>query len=163
MGTIGDISFVIESEKVNDNILVVNGDNLFSFNLNLIKDAHYRKRKTVIALYNVKDFRIAKQMGAVGLDFNDKIIYFREKDPFPRSSLCSIGIYLFPRSVIELFKLYAKEGNSMDRSGDFLEWLYKVDDVYGFSFAKEDLWFDIGSVECYESAQRVWGDFVKKD
>jgi glucose-1-phosphate thymidylyltransferase len=155
LGSIGDLSFALESSNVNEDFIVINSDNLFSFDLKEIFFNFKEKGKSVIGLYNVRDISIAKQMGSVGFDYNNRIIYFKEKDQNPRSSLCSIGIYFFPSEMRQMIKLFLKEGNSPDRSGDFLEWLYKIEDIYAFDFGKEGNWFDIGSLEGYKKAFEV--------
>ena len=154
LGTIGDIQFAIEKLNIKEDILVINSDNLFSFNIGLMKKNFEEKKSPVISLYDVKEVSIAKLMGNVSLNDNNKIVYFKEKDPNTTSTLCSVGIYIFPKEVVGLFGEYLKNGNSADRSGDFVEWLYKKTDVYGFVFDSEkDYWFDIGSKELYDLAK----------
>lgn len=159
LGSIGDVYFALEKEKFDEDFLVINSDNLFSFDLAKIYENFILKKSCVISMFDVGSLEIARRMGNPRVDENNKIIFFKEKDKDAVSTLCSIGIYFFNRSVINLVKKYLDEGNSADRSGDFIEWLYKRMDVYGHIFSSaDDKWFDIGSLESYEEAKRVWGN-----
>lgn len=156
LGTMGDIYFAIKQNLVNDDILIINSDNLFSFNLIKSYNNFKIKNNTLIGLYDVREKDIARKFGNVKLGKRNKIIFFKEKDPNPASTLCSIGIYFFPKEITYLIKSYLEEGNSPDRSGDFIEWLYRKEEVYGYLFDNKERWIDIGSVQEYNKAQRLF-------
>ncbi len=157
LGSLGDVHYALGKKKVHDDFLVIHSDNLFSFDLVAMYQNFKLNRAPIISLYDVGSLEIARRMGNPRIDGGGKIIYFKEKDPFVRSSLCTVGIYFLTQDVIGLLKKYLDEGNSPDRSGDFIAWLYKQRDIYGHVFDGErDRWFDIGSLESYEEAERVW-------
>ena len=154
LGAIGDIEFAINREKINDNILVIAGDNLFEFSLIDIIELSKKKNSTVIALYDVKDKGLAKQYGIVAINENNKIIHFEEKPKKPKSTLASTGIYLFKRNTLKDIREYIKRGYNTDKTGFFLEWFYKREDVCCFVSKKR--WYDIGSFEQLEEAKREY-------
>lgn len=49
------------AETVNDEMLVIAGDNLFSFSLDEFLECYKQKNATVIALYDVGDLELAKR------------------------------------------------------------------------------------------------------
>ncbi|MEK6855034.1 MAG: nucleotidyltransferase family protein [Nanoarchaeota archaeon] len=152
LGAIGDINFAIEERKIDDDAIIVNSDNLFSFNLNEIYE-YFILNSDTIGMFDVGSLDIARKMGNPLLDKENRIVLFKEKDQDTKSSLCSVGIYLFSRSTMKLFYKYLSEGNSPDKSGEFVEWLYKRNPVYGYVFDnKREYWFDIGSKEDYNNA-----------
>src|SRR3989344_4509975 len=55
LGAIGDLDFVIKHEKIDGNLLVIAGDNLFNFSLKHLHDFFRKKSASVIALYDIKD------------------------------------------------------------------------------------------------------------
>ena len=63
LGQIGDILFVIEKEKVDDDLLIVAGDNLFNFSLRPAFDFFQKNNLIVNALYDAKSLKIAKKHG----------------------------------------------------------------------------------------------------
>ncbi|MBD3164868.1 NTP transferase domain-containing protein [Candidatus Woesearchaeota archaeon] len=150
LGSLGDIKYVVENMNVADDIMIIAGDNIFEFSLNPIVELHKEKNKPVVALYDVKDKELAKQYGIVSVNSENKIVDFREKPQEPKSTLSSTGIYIYPReSVLKLIEF--TKNNDADKAGNFLEWLYKNDDVY--CHITEKKWFDIGTKEQLEKAR----------
>jgi len=152
LGAVGDVNFVIETKQPNEDILVVAGDNLFELSLVDLNNFFKEKNKTIIALYDVKDKELAKKYGIVAINENNKVTEFHEKPAEPKSTLASTGIYIFQKKTINLIKNYINEGNSPDKTGEFLEWLFKKEEVYGF--VSKEHWYDIGSFEQLEEARK---------
>lgn len=151
LGAIGDYHFAIKKKKIKDDVLFVSSDNLFNFDLKPMLEHFHAHKCDVIALYDVGTVDEAKKYGIVELDHESKIIGFVEKPPQPKSTLCSIGIYLYTKETVALFEKYLKEGNSPDKPGQFLEWLHKKKKVLGFSFSEpHHKWFDIGTLDTLE-------------
>jgi glucose-1-phosphate thymidylyltransferase len=108
-------------------------------------------------LYDVGTLDEAKKMGIAEIDKEKKVIGFVEKPPVPKTTLCSIGIYLYTKDTVALFEKYLAEGNSPDKPGEFLVWLHKRKRVEAFVFdAPHHKWYDIGTVETLE---KVRGEF----
>jgi len=157
LGAIGDLNFVIKTENIDDDFLQISGDNLFQFGLLPMYEKFRDEKKIMIALYDIKNIEEAKKMGICAVDDNNKVINFEEKPPEPKSTLCSIGVYFYPKIVVDLLNQYLSEGNSADMPGRFLEWLYKKTDVYGFVFDKPNKkWFDIGGFEALGEAKKEY-------
>ncbi len=155
LGTVGDVYFALDKGKVDDDFLIINPDNLFSFEFN---DAYryFLKRRNLIGLFEVSDKDEARRRGSAMLNFEGKIIEFREKDKDAMFRFCSVGIYFFDKSVKNSIGIYLGEGNSSDRFGDFIQWLYKKIDIYGYFFPQNERIFDIGSIGSYERARKLW-------
>lgn len=153
LGALGDIHYAINTKNISDDIMIVAGDNLFELSLTDVANFFKKKKSNVIVLHDVKDIDLAKKYGVVETD-NNIIINFEEKPSNPKSTLISTGIYLFPKKTIELIKKYIAQGNDADKTGTFIEWLHKRDKVY--SFVTDKKWYDIGSTEQLEQANRYY-------
>src|SRR3989344_417339 len=149
LGSLGDINFVIEKEKINDDILIINTDNLFTFDIKEMHNEFLKRKESVISLYDVGSLEIAKMMGSADIE-NKKVVYFKEKPENPKTSLSSIGIYMYTRDICKMFKEYLRN-NSPDKTGEFLEWLYLRKNVYTYEFKGK--WFDIGTLESLNKAK----------
>jgi glucose-1-phosphate thymidylyltransferase len=57
-----------------------------------------------------------------------------------------------------MFGKYIAEGNNPDQPGRFVQWLYKLQPVYAAKIS--GTWFDIGSKETLEEANRIFRQFV---
>lgn len=155
LGAIGDIYFGLKKAKVKESILWLSSDNLFNFDLKKFCHFFEKVNKDVVGAYDVKNLEEAKKMGVLLTDSSGKVIDFEEKPKKPKSTLCSIGIYAFTKDTVKLFDRYLKEGNSPDKPGEFIEWLYLKKDVLVFSFdSPQDKWFDIGTLDTLKLAQK---------
>ena len=157
LGAIGDINFVLESQMVDDDLIVVAGDNLFSQELSDYGRVCREKNAPVLALYDVGNLEEIKKYNSINVDGEGKITFFEEKPKNPTSTLTGIALYYYPRHTIPLIKQYIAEGNNPDQPGRLVQWLYPRTPFY--TWRVPGLWFDIGSKETLEEANRI---FAKK-
>ncbi len=157
LGALGDIQFTIEKKHIKDDILLVAADNLFDFSLKDMHSFFEDAGKTTIALYDVKEKRLARHYGVVEVDESHKLVHFVEKPKEPKSTLISTGIYMIPKKDVPLFRVYIAQGNSADKIGSFFEWIHTKQDVY--CYITEEPWYDIGTLDQLEEARE---HFAKK-
>jgi glucose-1-phosphate thymidylyltransferase len=140
LGAVGDIHFV----GLDDDLLVVAGDNLFDYSL-ADYEAYWRaKGGSCVAVLDVGDPELAKRYGIVDVDENDRITNFVEKPEHPPTTLCATATYLYTRGHARLVETYLEEGNPPDQPGHYVAWLHKRKPVYAYRFPGE--WFDIGDI-----------------
>jgi len=156
LGSIGDINFVVEKEKIKDDILVMAGDNMFDFSLVDPYKFFKKKKKDVTIVYDVKDLEQAKRGAVIVLDKNNKVIDLKEKPRVAKSTLFGISIYFYTKDSVKLFKKYLDSGNNPDAPGYFLEWLHKVKDVYAYVLDEKYKWFDIGNLDWLNQAREYF-------
>lgn len=151
LGQVGDILYAIEEEQIDDDLLIIAGDNLFNFSLKPSYKFFLKKKASVNALFDIRTKEKAKKLGVVKLDQDMKFAAFEEKPQSPSSTLVSLGIMYFPTVIIPKLKQYIDEKNNPDKVGHFFEWLIKHEPVYGYTYKKK--WFDIGSFEALGQAR----------
>ena len=160
LGAIGDIHFVIRNQRINDDLMVIAGDNLFEFKLKDFADLYNRKDASIIALYDIKEkSKAANKYGIVAINEQKQIVSFEEKPAEPKSSLVSTACYIFTKDTITKFEEYAAQASSKDNPGDFIKWLLPKEKIYGFVFSER--WFDIGSFEALEEAYEAHSQKMK--
>jgi len=137
------------AEELKDELLVVAGDNVFSFDLSGFMDKYRELRKPLVALYDVGDLELAKRYGVVEV-MGDRIVKYHEKPEKPKSTLVGIGIYALTREAIDLLHEYVSGNERADNIGDFLGWLCQRIEVYGYPF--DGMWYDVGSPDSYIEA-----------
>lgn len=154
LGAIGDLNLVINREKVDDDIIVVAGDNLFSVSLEEFGRACRTRNAPVLAVYDVGNLEEIKKYNAITLDQDGRITFFEEKPKQPQSTLTGIALYYYPKSALPLIKQYVAEGNNPDQPGRLVQWLYPRTPFY--TWRVPGLWYDIGSKETLEEANRIF-------
>jgi glucose-1-phosphate thymidylyltransferase len=142
-GAIGDTQFVIERAGIDDDLLIVAGDNLFDYSLeDYVQWWRSKGVASAVALYEHPDLELVKQYGVVAIDSDERVVSFVEKPLDPASNLAATACYLYHREHLPLIATYLAEGNSPDQPGRLVEWLYKRAPVYGYRFSGD--WLDIG-------------------
>ena len=155
LGAIGDIDFVIKETNIDDEVLIIAGDNLFEFSLANMFNFYKEKNGSTVGLYDIKDEKlVANKLGVAIVNDSLKIVDFEEKPPEPKSTLASTGCYMFTKKDLVLMQECIAENKKLDNPGDFIKWLAEKTDVYGFVFSEK--WFDIGSHEQLEEAKNVF-------
>ena len=159
LGAIGDIHYVIQKENVDDDIIIVAGDNLFSDKLGDFGKFIREKNAPVLAVYDVGNLEEIKKYNSISIDGQGKITFFEEKPKEPKSTLTGIALYYYPRTTLALIKQYIAEGNNPDQPGRLVQWLYPRTPVY--TWRVPGLWYDIGSKETLEEANKIFAKFNK--
>ena len=153
LGAIGDIHFVVQEKDINDDLLVIAGDNMFGFALSDFVEFFHQKKSSVVAFHDLKSVEKVKGKYGVGILNGSKVVNFEEKPLVPKSSLASTACYFFKKSDLPHLHNLIKTGKA-DASGNLITHLAEVSEVHGFVF--DEHWFDIGSFESLKEAQRVY-------
>jgi len=146
-GVVGALAQLVDREGLDDDTVVVAGDNIISFDLGEFVDFFEAKGGPALAAYDVGSRERARSYGLVELD-GDRVVDFQEKPDDPNSTLVSIACYAFTAETVGLLSTYLEDGNNPDEPGWFIQWLRE--DTYAFTF--DDAWFDIGTPESYLEA-----------
>ena len=154
LGAIGDLHLVLQREKVDDDIVVVAGDNLFSEKLSDFGRLCREKKSAVLGVYDVGSLELVKKYSSINVDGEGRISRFEEKPQNPTSTLIGIALYFYPRDVLPLIAQYVAEGNNADQPGRLIQWLYPRVPVY--TWTVPGIWYDIGSKETLDEADRIF-------
>ena len=168
-GTIGAIINILDKEEINDDLLIIGGDNYYSFSIQDFVDFSQDKEAPTNVVFDVNDLAKASSFGIVNTD-EDEIVGFEEKPEEPPSTLASTACYFYPEDQLTLFQEYEEhfrentditEDQFLDEPGRLLEWAHEQTDMYAYSFDGE--WHDVGTPEGYLDAQSavINGEIVK--
>lgn len=158
-GAIGDISFVIDTKRIEDDLLVIGGDNLFDSDLHdFLSFVKVNSPQPVIGAYNIKLKKEARKYGVIKLNRKKQVVDFQEKPKRPKSSLIAMCLYYLPKGSLGLIKEYLNsKADISDATGLYIDWLRKRSPVYGFIF--HGRWYDVGDMRFYKEAKET---FIKK-
>lgn len=158
-GALGATALVIEQLKIDEDLMLIAGDNYFGFKMpDFIK---FYNNNPLLAAYDIGSLESAKKFGVVvtkaapaRLDGRMclQVSEFQEKPQAPKSTLVSTGCYIFPKKNLMDIVDYAKKKND-DLGGIFEYLLQKGETIDVFSFREK--WFDVGSFEGYLNANKV--------
>jgi glucose-1-phosphate thymidylyltransferase len=156
LGAVGDMNLVINQTGLDDDLIVVAGDNLFDQPVDeflTVARRHAGRGAPTIVTYDVGDIEeVRKKYNYLKLDAEGRVVHFSEKDPDATGTVTAICLYYFPRGTVNLVARYLAEGNNPDQPGRYIGWLYKQTPVYTYQIGGR--WLDIGSKETLEQANR---------
>ena len=154
LGAIGDLELTIREAAIDDDLIVLAGDNLFSASLAPFGEFARQKNAPALGVYDVGDLDAIRRYNAIELDDDDRLTFFEEKPASPRSTLTGIALYFYPRQSLGLVREYLEAGNNPDQPGRLVQWLYPRVPVYASRVPGR--WYYIGSAETLAEADRAF-------
>lgn len=154
LGAIADMQYVLDHHDVKDDLLVLAGDNLFEFELKDFVTFFEKVDADCITVHELDDVEEMKQTGIVVIDEDKQVRSFIEKPEEPASNLAAPPFYLYKKKTLPLVNQYLIEGNNPDAPGNFIPWLIQHKSVFAYQF--EGKRYDIGTIESYERAQKLF-------
>ncbi len=155
LGAIGNLHKVLKDHSIDDDVIAIAGDNLFTEPLGDFGKFCKNKSAPCLGVYDVGTPEEATKYGVVAIDENARITSFEEKPAEPKSTLIGIALYYYPQAVLPEIDRYLAEGNNPDQPGRLIQWLYPQRTVHAWPVPGQ--WIDIGSHETLTEAQEIFG------
>ncbi len=154
LGAVKDIQFAIDSLSLDDDMLVIAGDNLLDFSLTeFVRYANNKKTSCIMRYFEADENRL-KKCGVVSVDDNDVIIGMEEKPAFPKSNWCCPPFYFYTRDDAKLVKVGIEGGCGVDAPGSYIAWLCTQTRVHAMEMPGKR--YDIGNLESYSKVQKEY-------
>ncbi len=155
LGAIADLKLAVDRRGIDEDTMVLAGDNLFDFGLDDFARFFRQKKADCITSHRLEDISELRRTGVVELSEDRRVLSFQEKPAEPKSTLAVPPFYLYRRETLPLLGDYLAAGENPDAPGNFVPWLASRLPVYAFTF--EGRRYDIGNLDSYEEAQREFG------
>lgn len=156
LGAIGDIEYAVENLNIDDDVLIMAGDNIFTFKLSDYYNEFKRVNEDMILVKEIDSIEDLRRMANVILDERSCVKGMVEKPQNPQSNIAAFASYIYKRETVPLIKQYLDEGNNPDAPGFFPSWLYKKKEVYAYKFTGEC--YDIGTPKSYEEVNEIFAN-----
>ena len=151
LGALGATAQWIRNAKINDDVLLLTGDNYCGFSFDEFIHAA-SPDTTLIAVHDIGDLEKAKAFGTVLRGTDNTVVGFEEKPKDPKTTLVNTGCYLLNKSVLPIVVEHA-QAHPDDIGGIFEELLQRNKPITCFAFS--EAWFDIGSFDAYIAATKT--------
>ena len=144
-GVFGGVLYVLEKEKVDEDLLILAGDTIFDYELKEVLEEYKRKKKTIIVVHKERP-ELIRRRGVVEFDEDSRIITYEEKPTEPKSIYAATPTFVFDKGCSALIKQYMKETKNDGNMGNIVPWfLTKGKEAYVYVTDKEI--FDVGNVD----------------
>lgn len=159
LGAVCDIQYAIDKLQLDDDMLVIAGDNVLDFSLQrFVRYAVEKQTSCIMRYYESRPERLSK-CGVVSIDASDRILSMAEKPAHPESNWCCPPFYYYTRQDARLVKLGIEKGCGTDAPGSYIAWLCTQTSVHAMEMPGSR--YDIGNLQSYEEVQNTYKGIVK--
>ena len=159
LGAVRDIQFAIDALKLDDDMLVIAGDNVLDFSLtHFIRYADSKQSSAIMRYFEPVEAKLRK-CGIVEIDSYDKIISMEEKPSEPKSHWCCPPFYYYTKADAQRIPQAIESGCGVDAPGSFIAWLATQTTVYAMEMPGSR--YDIGNLESYNEVSSIYKGIVK--
>lgn len=157
LGAVCDIQFAIDELKLNDDILVIAGDNVLDFSLrDFVKYAQEVGTSCTMRYWEEEPTKL-RRSGVSEVE-GEKLVSFEEKPENPKSNWCTPPFYYYVSSDVMLIKNAIKDGCSTDAPGSLVAWMCKRSPMY--SMVMPGRRYDIGNLESYNAIKSTYKGII---
>ena len=154
LGAVKDIQFAIEALEIDDEMLVIAGDNVLDFSLTRFISYAKKKGTSCIMRYFEESEARLRKCGVVQIDADDRILNMEEKPTEPKSHWCCPPFYFYTKADARLVQKGIDSGCGTDAPGSYIAWLCAQTPVHAMAMPGKR--YDIGNLESYEKVQKEY-------
>ena len=147
LGAVKDIQFAIDKLSLDDDMLVIAGDNVLDFSLTkFVRYAAEKKTSCIMRYFEPSEQKLTK-CGVVAVDEEDQIQSMEEKPAQPKSHWCCPPFYYYTKADARLVEKGIASGCGTDAPGSYIAWLCTQTPVHAMEMPGKR--FDVGNLESY--------------
>ena len=135
--------------------LVTAADNLLDFSFQGFIDFAKAKGTSCIMCHHQPDIAKLQRTGVIEVDSDWKVLNMEEKPEHPKSHWAVPPFYIYLEKDLPLILDCLNHGCGSDAPGNLAHYLAGVTTLHAYEMPGTR--FDIGSLDTYEEAKRIWG------
>ena len=158
LGAVKDIEFAINKLKLDDDLMILAGDNVLDFSLVKFLDFCLEKKASCVMRYFEPKKETLPKRGVLEPD-GDRVVSMEEKPANPKTQWCCPPFYFYAKDDSHKISEAIADGCGVDAPGSFIAWLCKKSPVYAMEMPGSR--YDIGNLESYEQVKREYKGITK--
>lgn len=159
LGAVKDILYAIEQLHIDDDLMVLAGDNVLDFSLRNFVTFFKQKKATCVMRYYEQSKERLQRTGVAQIDETERIITMEEKPQEPKSNWAVPPFYIYKREDLQIIRRGIEEGCDTDAPGSFIAWLCQKCNVFAFEMPGKR--YDIGNMESYTMVSNSFRGIMK--
>ncbi len=157
LGAIGDLRFLLEHAKVDEDVVLAAGDNFVSFPLRPIYDEFHRLgRPALLTVVRPAERSLLRGWVCVRMDETGRVTWAVEKpgDALPEDiEYGAIALYFYGPGLRGQVEAFMNAGQKVDAPGYLPAWLVGRAPVYAYK--AEGAFFDVGTPEALQQVRAM--------
>ena len=153
LGAVKDIR--LAAEDIEDDVLVMAGDNLLDFSLKGFVEFAKQKKTSCVMCHEENDLKKKQKTAIITIDAENKILSYEEKPKEPKGNLAVPPFYVYRHEDIRRIQEALDEGCGYDAPGSFAAWLSHKIPMHAYIMPGHR--YDIGDLKSYEDVKERLG------
>ena len=155
LGAVCDLLYAMDKLHIDDDLLVVAADNLLFFSFQEFVDFARAKGTSCIMCHEQPSIEKLQRTGVVELDENMRVLGMEEKPQVPKSHWAVPPFYIYLKNDMDLVRHSVENGCGKDAPGNLAHYMVEHTTMHAWPMSAGR--FDIGSLDTYYEAQRLYG------
>ena len=159
LGAVVDIQYAVNKCGINDDCVIIAGDNVLDFSLTKFVEYGVSKNASCCMRHFEPSVEKLRKTGVLSIDDSDKVLEMAEKPAEPASNWACPPFYFYKASDIARIGEALDNGCGKDAPGSLVAWLCKNSTVYAYEMPGDR--YDIGDIKSYEDVQERYKGITK--
>ena len=159
LGAVRDIQFAIEQQKLDDDLLIIAGDNVLDFSLTCFIEYATAKNTSCTMRYFEADENRLKKSGVAELGEGEVLLSLEEKPTQPKSHWCTPPFYFYIKDDARRITEAIADGCGVDAPGSLVSWMCRHSLMHSMEMPGSR--YDIGNLESFEAVKRAYHGITK--
>ena len=155
LGAVRDLLLAIETCGIDEDILVAAADNILDFSFRGFVEEFHRKGTSMIMCHHEPELCKLQRTGVIRVDAQMKVLEMQEKPQVPASHWAVPPFYIYRKEDLPAIRTCLEHGCGADAPGNLAHYLAETSVLHAWPMPAGR--FDIGSLDTYEEAKRIYG------
>lgn len=152
LGAVCDMQFAVEKLGIDDDLLVIAGDNVLDFSLTTFIRYAKDKDTSCTMRYWEEDEKRLKKSGISEIGEGDVLLSLEEKPEEPKSNWCTPPFYFYRKEDARKIRDAIADGCGTDAPGSLVAWMCSHSVLHSMEMPGSR--YDIGNLESYEAVKK---------
>ena len=154
LGAVCDIQFAVDQRKLDDDLLIIAGDNVLDFSLTRFIAYAQEKNTSCVMRYWEDDAKRLSKSGVSEVGENEVLLSLEEKPARPKSNWCTPPFYFYKAEDVKKIRDAIADGCGTDAPGSLVAWMCKHSVLHSMEMPGSR--YDIGNLESYQKVQETY-------
>lgn len=154
LGAVCDVQFAIDQLAIDDDLLIIAGDNVLDFSLTSFIAYAKEKGTSCTMRYWEDDRKRLTKSGVSEINSQEVLLSLEEKPSEPKSNWCTPPFYFYNAEDVKKIKQAIEDGCGTDAPGSLVAWMCKHAVLHSMKMPGSR--YDIGNLESYENVQKTY-------
>lgn len=154
LGAVRDIQFAIDQLNLDDDLLIIAGDNVLDFSLTYFIRYAQEKGTSCTMRYFESDEKRLRKSGVSEVGEGEVLLSLEEKPAQPKSNWCTPPFYFYKAADVKKIRDAIADGCGTDAPGSLVAWMCRHSTLHSMEMPGSR--YDIGNLESYQKVQETY-------